>query len=60
MRFTSLIVELIRARPRLTVWVVLLVQAAIWFAIPTLFYANPPGNVATSSHSAASIRSVRT
>lgn len=47
MRFTSLIVELIRARPRLTVWVVLLVQATIWFAIPTLFYNSPPGNLAT-------------
>jgi hypothetical protein len=47
MRFTSLIVELIRARPRLTVWVVLLVQAAIWFAIPTLLYGSPPGNLAT-------------
>lgn len=47
MRFTSLIVELIRARPRLTVWVVLLVQAAIWFAIPALFYISPPGNLAT-------------
>lgn len=47
MRFTSLIVELIRARPRLTVWVVLVVQAAIWFTIPTLFYANPPGDLAT-------------
>lgn len=47
MRFTSLIVELIRARPRLTVWVVLLVQATIWFAIPTLFTNGPPGNLAT-------------
>lgn len=46
MRFTSLIVELIRARPRLTVWVVLLVQAAIWFAIPALFYGGPPGSLA--------------
>ena len=28
MRFTSLIIELIRARPRLVVWIVVLAQAA--------------------------------
>jgi 4-amino-4-deoxy-L-arabinose transferase-like glycosyltransferase len=48
MRFTSLIVELIRARPRLTVWVVLLIQAAIWVVIPTLFYGSPPGDLSTT------------
>ena len=47
MRFTSLIVELIRARPRLVVWVVVLVMAAIWLAVPLLFYGSPPGDVAT-------------
>ena len=46
MRFTSLIVELIRARPRLVVWVVLLVQAAIWLLLPLLIYGSPPGDVA--------------
>src|SRR5438105_1143816 len=30
MRFTSLIVELIRARPRLMLWIVVLAQAALW------------------------------
>src|SRR4029077_17303716 len=30
MRFTSLIIELIRARPRLVVWIVVLLQAALW------------------------------
>ena len=47
MRFTSLIVELIRARPRLVVWVVLLVQATIWLLLPTILYGSPPGDVAT-------------
>jgi Dolichyl-phosphate-mannose-protein mannosyltransferase len=47
MRFTSLVIELIRARPRLIVWIVLLFQAALWLIVPLLFYASPPGNVAT-------------
>jgi Dolichyl-phosphate-mannose-protein mannosyltransferase len=47
MRFTSLVIELIRARPRLIVWLVLLFQAALWLIVPLLFYASPPGNVAT-------------
>ena len=34
MRFTSLVVELIRARPRLVVWIVVLVQAGLTNAIP--------------------------
>lgn len=46
MRFTSLIVELIRSRPGLVVCVVLLVQAAIWLAVPMLFFSSPPGDVA--------------
>ena len=47
MRFTSLIVELIRARPRLVVWVVLLVQAAIWLLLPLILHGGPPGDAAT-------------
>src|SRR3954468_101411 len=47
MRFTSLIVELIRARPRLTVWIVVLGQAALWFLVSLLFYRCPPGDLAT-------------
>jgi hypothetical protein len=46
MRFTSLIVELIRARPRLMFWVVVLVQAALWLMVPLLFYGAPPSDVA--------------
>jgi hypothetical protein len=47
MRFTSLIVELIRARPRLVVWLVLLLQAAMWLFLSLLLYRSPPGEVAT-------------
>src|SRR6195952_175469 len=47
MRFTSLVVELIRAWPRLVVWLVVLLQAALWLILPTLLYRSPPGDVAT-------------
>lgn len=47
MRFTSLVVELIRARPRLVVWIVVLAQAAIWLLLPLIFYGSPPGDLAT-------------
>src|SRR5947209_13273392 len=47
MRFTSLVVELIRARPRLVVWLVVLLQAALWLILPTLLYRSPPGDIAT-------------
>ncbi|WFU15533.1 glycosyltransferase family 39 protein [Bradyrhizobium sp. CB3481] len=47
MRFTSLVVELIRARPRLVVWIVVLVQAAMWLILPMLLYRSPPGDLAT-------------
>lgn len=47
MRFTSLVVELIRARPRLVVWLVVLLQAALWLLVPVLLYRSPPGDLAT-------------
>lgn len=47
MRFTSLIVELVRARPRLIFWIVVLGQAALWLLLPWLLYGSPPGEVAT-------------
>src|ERR1700741_5111721 len=46
MRFTSLVVELIRARPRLVVWIVVLAQAVLWLLVPLLIYRSPPGDVA--------------
>jgi hypothetical protein len=47
MRFTSLIVELIRARPRLVVWLVVLLQAGLWLILPLLLYRSPPDGLAT-------------
>jgi 4-amino-4-deoxy-L-arabinose transferase-like glycosyltransferase len=47
MRFTSLIVELIRARPRLMLWIVVLLQAALWLIVPLSIYRGPPGDLAT-------------
>lgn len=47
MRFTSLVVELIRARPRLVVWLVVLAQAGLWLFLPMLLYRSPPGDLAT-------------
>jgi 4-amino-4-deoxy-L-arabinose transferase-like glycosyltransferase len=45
MHTASLIVELIRSRPRLVVWTLTIIQAALWFLIPSLFYAAPPGEL---------------
>ena len=47
MRFTSLVVELIRARPRLVVCIVVLLQAALWLLVSLVFYSSPPANLAT-------------
>src|ERR1700727_1930201 len=47
MRFTSLVVELIRARPRLVVWLVVLFQAALWLILAMLLYRSPPAVLAT-------------
>ncbi|WP_425906132.1 glycosyltransferase family 39 protein [Nitrobacter sp. TKz-YC02] len=47
MRFTSLVVELIRARPLLVFWIVVLFQAAMWLLVSLLLYRGPPGDLAT-------------
>jgi Dolichyl-phosphate-mannose-protein mannosyltransferase len=47
MRFTSLVIELIRARPRLVVWLVMVLQAVLWLLISLVLYSGPPGNLAT-------------
>jgi 4-amino-4-deoxy-L-arabinose transferase-like glycosyltransferase len=46
MFYVSLIVEILRERPRLVVWTTALVQAVLWTLVPTLFYAAPPGHLA--------------
>jgi hypothetical protein len=45
MLYVSIIVELLRARPALAVWIAALMQAAVWTFVPTLFYAGPPGDL---------------
>ncbi|TAK47147.1 MAG: glycosyltransferase family 39 protein [Xanthobacteraceae bacterium] len=45
MRFTSLAVELIRARPVLVFWLAALLPALIWLVLPLALYASPPGEV---------------
>ncbi len=45
MFYVSLIVEILRVRPGLVVWLAALVQAALWTLVPALFYAAPPGGV---------------
>ena len=41
----SLILESLRAHPRLMFWVAALAQAALWTLLPSLFYAAPPGDL---------------
>src|SRR5579871_4126182 len=47
MRFTSLVIELIRARPKLVVWLVVVLQALLWLLVSLLVYRSPPGDLAT-------------
>jgi hypothetical protein len=41
----SLFVELLRTRPRMLFWFMVLLQAALWTLVPALFYAAPPGQL---------------
>src|ERR1700731_672026 len=45
MLYVSIIVELLRARPALTVWIAAGAQAALWTLVPAGFYDGPPGNL---------------
>jgi hypothetical protein len=45
MLHVSIFVELLRARPALTVWIAAGTQAALWALLPAVFYAGPPGNL---------------
>ncbi len=45
MLYVSILVELVRSRPALAVWIAALFQAALWFLVPTLFYSGPPGDL---------------
>src|ERR1700726_4406222 len=46
MFYVPLYFEAIRARPNLVFWIAALAQAALWLAVPVLFYAAPPGDLA--------------
>lgn len=46
MLYVSLVVEALRAHPRLMFWTAALAQAAVWTLVPVLFYAAPPGDLA--------------
>jgi hypothetical protein len=41
-----LYIEGLRSRPLLVFWLATLAQAVLWIAVPMLFYAAPPGDVA--------------
>jgi hypothetical protein len=45
MLHTSIIVELLRSQPRLTFWLATLLQAVLWWIVPSLIYSAPPGDL---------------
>lgn len=45
MLYVSIFVELIRSRPALAVLIAVLMQAGLWFLLPTIFYSAPPGDL---------------
>src|SRR5215468_7156630 len=45
MLYVSIVIELLRSRPSLVVWLAAIMQALLWIVVPTLFYAGPPGEL---------------
>jgi 4-amino-4-deoxy-L-arabinose transferase-like glycosyltransferase len=45
MLHVSIFVEGLRSQPRLMFWLAALVQAAIWWLVPAIFYSAPPGDL---------------
>src|SRR5712672_302983 len=45
MLYVSIIVELLRSRPSVAVWLAALAQGLLWTLVPALFYPGPPGDV---------------
>jgi hypothetical protein len=45
MFYVPLYIEALRSRPALLFWTATLAQAALWVAVPMVFYAAPPGNL---------------
>ncbi|MGB7036840.1 MAG: glycosyltransferase family 39 protein, partial [Xanthobacteraceae bacterium] len=46
MFYVPLYVEMLRSRPWLVFWTAALAQAAVWIAVPALFYSAPPSALA--------------
>jgi hypothetical protein len=46
MFYVPLYFEAIRTRPTAVFWIATLAQAALWVAVPMLFYSAPPGDLA--------------
>ena len=46
MFYVPLYIEMLRSRPLLVFWAATLAQAVLWLAVPMLFYAAPPGDLA--------------
>ncbi|MFZ0607257.1 MAG: glycosyltransferase family 39 protein [Xanthobacteraceae bacterium] len=46
MFYVPLYVEMLRSRPWLVFWTAALAQAAVWIAVPALFYSAPPSGLA--------------
>jgi len=46
MFYVPLYIEALRGRPRLVFWLATLSQAGLWVAVPMLFYAAPPSELA--------------
>jgi 4-amino-4-deoxy-L-arabinose transferase-like glycosyltransferase len=45
MLYVSIIVELLRSRPSVAVWLAALAQGLLWTLVPAVFYAGPPGDL---------------
>ena len=41
----SLLIEIVRTRPRLVFWLVAIGQTLLWLVVPAVFYSAPPGDV---------------
>ncbi len=46
MFYVPIYVEMLRSRPGLVFWAAALAQALVWLAVPMLFYAAPPSDLA--------------
>ena len=41
----SIFIEMLRSQPRVTFWLATLAQVAVWWLVPSIFYAAPPGDL---------------